>query len=314
MKIVLATHALRGYPQRLGGVPKREGRLNLFNWLEKKGFDGLEIADWWFDFPNEDVDELLKIKNEMADFGLELAGFNCLRRCITHPAVAEKNKRDLLRIIEVAKVVNPKIVSVSFSIEPSVTGTKKDWVKGVKEPPGGSKGAKKEDFREVAAFLHQLSENASKEEIGVALELHHGSVADSSANLLEILKLADHANLSANPDLGNLYWAYDEPLEPWYEAVENLLGHVKFWHVKNVQRVPVPEVGRSAFVHAALNEGDIDYRWALSKFIAGGFNGYLSIEGAGAGDLLGFAARSKAYLDELLKDLENGEGLDVHKY
>jgi sugar phosphate isomerase/epimerase len=277
------------------------------------GFNGLEIADWWFDFPNEDTGELVLIKSEMAERDLELAGFNCLRRCITHPSVAKQNKRDLMRIIEVAKVIRPKVVSISFSIEPSVTRTKKDWVKGVKEPPGGSRSAVEKDFEEVAAFSRRLAESASTEGIGVALELHHGSIADSSKNLLKVLDLADHPNLSANPDLGNLYWAYDEPLETWYEAVENLAGRVEIWHVKNVQRVSIPEVGRSSFVHAALSEGDIDYRWALSRFVKGGFDGYLSIEGAGPGDLLDFAARSKAYLDGLIEDLEGGHSLDVYK-
>jgi sugar phosphate isomerase/epimerase len=313
MKIVLATHTLQGYPPKLGGTPNPDRRLALFNWARRTGFDGLEIADWWFDFPNEDTGELQRITKEMAERDLELTGFNCLRRCITHPSVAEQNRKDLIQIIEVAKVIRPKVVSVSYSIEPSVTKTKKDWVKGVKDPPGGSRSAKEKDFEEVAAFSRQLAENASTEGIGVALELHHGSITDSSKNLLKVLDIADHPNLSANPDLGNLYWAYDEPLEPWYEAVENLVGRVELWHVKNVQRVSIPEVGRSAFVHSALNEGDIDYRWALSKFVEGGFDGYLSIEGAGPGDLLGFAARSKAYLDGLLDDLKGETGLDVYK-
>ncbi|MGH2458824.1 MAG: sugar phosphate isomerase/epimerase family protein [Chloroflexota bacterium] len=125
------------------------------------------------------------------------------------------------------------------------------------------------------------------------------------------LELAGHPNLSANPDLGNLHRGYAEPEEPWHEAIERLVGRVKFWHVKNVQRTFIPELRHSFFNHATLEYVDIDYRWALARLVAAGFDGYLSIEGAGRGDFLAFAARGKAYLDELAQTLASGEGLAV---
>jgi len=311
MKVALATHALRGYPPRVGGTPTRKSRRNLFSWAQEKGFDGIEVGDWWFDFYTAEADDLVQLKQEMSEYGLEMAGFNCLRKCVTHPTVGKSNKRDLRRTIELAKVSRPSVVSISLSLAPEASGTPEDRVRGLQTSPGGGAEAKEEEFVEAAAFLRELAEEAAVADVQVALELHHCSLADTSHRLLHILELANHPNLGANPDLGNLYWAYEEPEEPWYETVDRLAGKVNLWHVKSVQRIHVPEVERSFFVHASLEEGDIDYRWALARFVAAGFDGYISVEGAGPGDLLSFAARGKAYLDGLLEELASGNGLEV---
>ena len=312
MKIALGTHALRGYPRRTRMVPDAEHRRALFRWAKQSGFDGLEIGDWWLNLCRVEIDEVVRVVEELREAGLELAGFNCLRKCVTHPAVTEANQRDLLRAVEVAKTVQAKIVSVSLSLAPSVSGTSEDRIKGLQFSPGGGKQAQEAEFAEAAAFLRRLANEAASGGVEVALELHHCSLADTSQRILHILELANHPNLSVNPDLANLYWAYDVPEEPWYEAVERVAGRVTLWHVKNVQRVHVPELQRSVFTHAALDEGDIDYRWALGRLVEAGFDGYISIEGAGPGDLLAFAARGKAYLDALLSDLAGGTGLRVH--
>ncbi|HEX5414936.1 MAG TPA: sugar phosphate isomerase/epimerase [Chloroflexota bacterium] len=311
MKIALATHVLRGYPIRSGGIPTTEARRALFTWARKRGFDGIEVGDWWFDFYQASLAEAEELAREIASHGLELAGFNCLRKSVTHPAVAAQNRRDLRRAVEVAAVLKPKVVSISLSVGPDTAGIPADRDRGADFSPGSSAEATDAEFDDAARFLAELAETAGRAGVGVALELHHCSLADTSRSLLRLLDAAGHPNLSANPDLGNLLWAYAEPREPWYAAVERLAGRVSFWHVKNLQRVHVPEVNRAYFVHASLEAGDIDYRWALARFARAGFDSYLSIEGAGPGDLLAFAARGKAYLDDLIETLESGDGLGV---
>ena len=169
MKILLATHALRGYPPRIGGKPTSHAYSNLFAWAKQKGFDGIEVGDWWFDFYTAHIDDLKRLKEEMEDKGLELAGLNCLRKCITHPAVAEKNKQDLKRTIEVAKIIKPKFVNISLSLDPRISGTADDRLRGLPTSPGGSAGAKKEEFAETAAFLAELAEDALSAKVEVAL-------------------------------------------------------------------------------------------------------------------------------------------------
>lgn len=312
MKVAFATHALRGYPPQTTSMPPTEMQHNLFHWAKQQGFDGIEVGNWWFDFCTVEIEQVVELKRVMAEYGLELAGFNCLRKCVTHPAVRERNRADLRRTVEVAKVVRPHVVSISLSLEPSVLSVNEENIRGVQTSPGGGAAASESEYIDAAAFLAELAGDAASAEVEVALELHHCSLADTSKRVLHILELANHPNLSVNPDVVNLYWAYERPEEQWYEAITNVAGYVNFWHVKNVQRIHIPEVGRSCSVHAALGDGDIDYRWALARLLEGGFDGYISIEGAGPGDLLAFASRGKKYLDELLSDASSGVGLAVH--
>ena len=311
MKIALANHALRGYPPGSNDTTIPDTRRNLFAWAARKGFDGIEVGSWWFDYYQATPAEARALRDDILEFDLELVSLNCLRKCVTHPAVAEKNRGDLLRAVEIAEVLQPRFISVSLALEPIGALPAGARAQGCQISPGGSAGAEDAEFVAAAAFLAELAESAADLGVGVALELHHCSLADTSRSLLRLLELADHPNLSANPDLGNLLWAYETPEEPWYEAVDRLAGRVLLWHLKNTQRIHVPDLGQSYFVHSSLDQGDIDYRWALAKMVASGFDGYLSIEGAGPGDLLAFAARGKAYLDELLQDLSEGIDLRV---
>ena len=313
MKIALATHGLAGYGRTslAGGMPSATARRNLFSWMQRHRFDGIEIGQWWFDFFSAGIDETVRLKEELAAHSLDLLGFNCLRMCVTHPAVAEKNERDLRQTIEVAKVVQPRFVSISFSLDADVYGVAQDRARGLPESFGCSKGATEQEFETTAALLKDLARDAAKADVGIAVELHHCSLADNSQALLHLLELADEPNISANPDLGNVHWGYEVPEETWYESVKRLAGRVRFWHVKNIQRIHVAEVRRSFWVHAAVGEGDIDYRWALGMLMAAGFDGCVSIEGAGPGDLLAYAERGKRYLDSLVAEVEAGSSLLV---
>lgn len=278
---------------------KRRARRNLLAWTQRQGFDGIDLGAWAFDFYRAPLSELRELQQDIADAGLTLVALNCLRKCITHPAVAAQNRRDLWRAVEVACELRVPYVSISLSLDADAVGVPQRDVRGTRTSPGSSRDARPGEFEEAAAFLRQLAAAGQPHSVEVVVELHHCSLADTSATLLRLLLLADHPNLTVNPDLGNVTWGYDEPEEAWQQSVEQLAGRVNFWHVKNLHRVHIPEVQRAAFVHAPLADGDIDYRWAISHMLSHGFRGWLSLEAAGPGDWLSFAARGKAYLDEL---------------
>jgi hypothetical protein len=50
----------------------------------------------------------------------------------------------------------------------------------------------------------------------------------------------------------------------------------------------------------------------LFRSLDAGFDGDITIEGAGPGDLLACAAAGRAYLAALVRDIGSGEGLLVH--
>jgi hypothetical protein len=56
-----------------------------------------------------------------------------------------------------------------------------------------------------------------------------------------------------------------------------------------------------------LEDGDIDYRFAVSAMLDAGYTGYLAVEGMQLGDQLTADARSAAYVGRLLQEAAHHE-------
>ena len=52
-----------------------------------------------------------------------------------------------------------------------------------------------------------------------------------------------------------------------------------------------------------LDDGDIDYRFAISAMVDADYKGYLAVEGSNLGDQLFHDKRSADYVRSVLKDL-----------
>jgi sugar phosphate isomerase/epimerase len=287
------------------GAPT-ECRRNLYLWLREHGFDGIEINASWWNMYGASVAELVGIRDEMGEYGLELAGYNMLRHNLVVPACAENNRADLMRLVEISKAVAPVVIDISLSLPETE-------VRGQPYPSeAAGETATDADYEKSAAVIKEAAREAATAGIEISVELHHCGITDTSARLIRLLDMIDEPNVGANPDLGNLLWGREIPEEPWQQAIENLAGRVNLWHVKNIQLVHVPKIQESFWVHAGLGEGDIDYRWALGKLMEKGFDGWISIESAGPGDLLAFVDRGNKYLRELLDERKRGIGLLVH--
>ncbi len=305
-QVALGTHTLGGpWPAALPQEPQaqRAAWHRLAAWAARHGFDGIDLGAWACDFYTAPLETLRGVQEAIQSAGPTLVSFNCLRKCVTHPAVAAQNRRDLHRAVEVACALRVPFVSISLALDADVVGVPQADVRGTRLSPGAGRDAADAEFADAAAFLAELADLAAPHAVEIVLELHHCSLADTAGRLLRLLALAARPNLSANPDLGNVTWGYEVPEEDWRESARALAGRVNFWHVKNLQRVHIPEAQRAAYVHAPLGLGDIDYRWALGRLVAHGFRGWLSLEAAGPGDWLSFAAAGKAYLDEVHAEL-----------
>ena len=169
---------------------------------------------------------------------------------------------------------------------------------------GSSRLASLGDIQLTAEVLHEAGELAGARGIHIAVEVHQNSIADNSRATLHLLDLTDSAHVFANPDLGNIYWCYDEPEEKSEDAILALAPRSKYWHCKNLHRIHIPENERAIFLRAPLPDGEIDYRFAISAMHAAGFDGYLAIEGAKEGDQLHADRRSFEYVKELLAEVE----------
>ena len=164
--------------------------------------------------------------------------------------------------------------------------------------------ASTEDFERTAKALREAGEIAGAHGISITLEVHQHSIADNSWSALHLLDLTDSPHVFANPDLGNIYWCYDEPEETSEEAIVALAPRSKYWHCKNLHRIYVPELDRSFYIRVPLPDGEIDYRFAISAMQDAGFDGYLAVEGSTEGDQLTADKRSLDYVKDILAGLE----------
>ena len=170
--------------------------------------------------------------------------------------------------------------------------------------------ATSEEFERTAQVLNEMGEKAGAWGINITVEVHQHSIADNGSSTMRLLELADSPHVFANPDLGNIYWTYEVPEETSEEAIVALAPYSNYWHCKNLYRVHALEIERAIFIRVPLSDGEIDYRYAISAMHDAGFDGYLAIEGANAGDQLGADRRSFEYVKEILRELEESAPAD----
>ncbi len=138
----------------------------------------------------------------------------------------------------------------------------------------------------------------------IAIELHQHSIADNAWSCLHLLDLIDRPNVGVNPDLGNLYWNYEQPEESAEACILALAPKAKYWHCKQLQRLHIPELEGAYFSLVPLPDGGIDYRFAIAAMVEAGYDGYLAIEGVREGDQLYRDGRSVEYCRQILREVQ----------
>jgi sugar phosphate isomerase/epimerase len=223
-----------------------------------------------------------------------------------HPRAAAESTRRLDRAIEIAAIVGATVVN-SALVTP-VTDPKGPGI-FVGEPvsQGSSRLASEEDFIRTASALQKAGKLAMDKGLDISIEVHQRSIADNGWSANHLLELINRPNVGVNPDLGNVYWTYEEPEETCEAAISALAPLSNYWHCKNLVRVHIPENNHSIFLQTALPDGDIDYRFAISAMLDAGYKGYLALEGTRKGDTLSKDDRSVAYVNALLKELGKGK-------
>lgn len=302
MKVIYAVRRSVFHPYQediFGVLPPKELRGAFLKKVQQMGFEGIELGIDSFQGSEANWKELAK---ELSD-----AGVPCLvvraGGGFAHPRAAAESARRLDRAIKVAAAVGATVVNSALVTPP--TDPKGPGV-FVGEPisQGSSLLASEEDFVRTASTLNEAGEVAANHGLEISIEVHQRSIADNSWATNHLLDLTGRSNVGANPDLGNVYWTYDEPEETCEAAITALAPRAKYWHCKNLVRVHIPENKHAIFLQTALPDGDIDYRFAISAMLAAGYNGYLAVEGTRKGDSLSKDTRSVEYVKALLQELQ----------
>ena len=256
------------------------------------------MEDNWCNAEAMSASELAELRAMAADAGVTLT-LKLHHRDLSSPEVADVNEASILRAIQVAEIVDAPIVSIGLPTPPAVLDAAS---RRLGRPWNGSGADMPDDaFEGAADALRRLADAAVDVGVDLTIELHQGSIVDTSERLLRLLDLVDYANVGANPDIANNLQTTPPPGETWRDAIERLAPRANYWHVKNLRRIEIP--GRSPYlVRRALHEGEIDYRWAVSVMQEAGFDGYVVIEGPGSGDHLRACEEGRLYIRYLLDE------------
>jgi sugar phosphate isomerase/epimerase len=257
------------------------------------------MGDTWVDYDLLNRDLTVAMRDRARSRGLQVCSLNALRKSLCAPGYVETNQRALEHALDVAAWLDCPILGISLSQPTNPPGGKA--VMGTTQSPAGSFAASAEDYETTVVRLRPLLAIARPRGIALSIELHHCSIADTSAGVLRLLDALGEPDVGANPDLINGYWAYAEPPETWRQAIEALAPRSNLWHVKNANRVYMPDLHRAVYLERTLGQGDIDYRWAVGVMRNAGFDGWIAIENCGTTDPFEVTAEGRRYLERVLR-------------
>ena len=302
MKLVYAFRKSTFYPHRgrNKALPPLKLRGAYLSKVRELGYEGIELSLDSLGGVDTSRAAVKDLRRELEGSGLPCVAVRC-KGSLKDEREAKGNCELLKKGVQAAEWIGAGILNTTVT-SPKVPG-KPGAFQGQSVSQGSSRMASEADFVATARGLARVADMAADSGVDLSVELHHNSIVDNSWSALRILKLIDRPNVGLNPDIKNIYWAYDEPEESSEDAILAMAPHAIYWHCKNVTRIPLPREGYTVFVRNALPDGEIDYRFAVAAMLDAGYDGCLAIEGNIYGDQLYIDGRSAAYAKSLIEEL-----------
>ncbi|MBA31386.1 MAG: hypothetical protein CL748_02515 [Chloroflexi bacterium] len=272
------------------------------------GFDALEIGLETFE--HLDNNAKLEFYKRIKDFGLDIG---CIRTGGTlHDAKnGPRNIERLYKGIEIAEIVEAEIVNGALSAPARLPGYPAGSLPGSEKGWNISQDASKDSmlyiYDEIAKVYQGACQFAKEKNITITAEVHQNSPVDNSWSAKLLHEKVDKENFGINPDLGNILWNYDIPEETFEDAIDSMASISKYWHCKNLFTVYHPENNRSVFIRVPLPDGEIDYRYAITSLHNANYSGYMTIEGAWAGDQWHNDYKSLRYAKKIWDELQSSK-------
>lgn len=299
MRYSLATTIVSGwnYPHPLFSyVPTKEERGPLLDWARAAGFEGIDIADTWMNWYDMPELELREFRDQVREAGLVVSGLNPYRCILAGHESAGRNEEKLRRSLEVCRALDCRMLNLAISVPfPAVWSERERAERQLNL--ARDRDYTDAEFVEAAEKIAKLADLAAGHGIQLTIELHDDGMADTSDGVLKLHRLTNRPNVGVNPDLQNGY-RVPYSTENWRASLLALAPYTNYWHVKSCSKVYHLDEDRAYSLRASLQDGDIDYRWALTQVHRAGFDGWIVVE-SGGGDSLRTAASDRAYLAEL---------------
>ena len=282
-------------------LPSPKIRKPYLSKLSQIGFEGIEILFKFFD-PNKSIEDIKLLRKDLEESNLPCVAINAGAGSVADPKLGSFNFGIIERSINLAQLLDAKLVNIAETPvpNPNLAGA----IGATLKSQGSSRLAKQDEFNKEARLLAKLADQAKLKGISLTIEIHQHSIADTSWSALRLLELIDRENVGINPDLGNIQQAYATPEEEFEDAIIAVAPHVNYWHCKNANRIPIPQLNETFNIRVPLPYGDINYRFAMTAIKQANYNGYVAIEGIG-GDSITKDTISLRYMQDLANDIDN---------
>jgi sugar phosphate isomerase/epimerase len=129
-------------------------------------------------------------------------------------------------------------------------------------------------FHAVVSLMRTAADAAVAEGIGVVIERHLGSHADTPARIARLFSAIDRPNVALNYQVLDFLPALEAAAQP--EDAARLVAHARYFHLKNYRANP--ETGGRLLPGASLCDGVLDYRAILRAALGAGYVGPLTVE------------------------------------
>lgn len=227
----------------------------IIPFLERVGYTGVEltvIPGYTTDLALLDSAERKRIANMLVDHHLEL------------PAIAAQTS-----MID----LDPEIARIHWSRLTSAVDLAVEWAQhGVPPAVDTTVGGGPDDWDALSPLLFErmgaLVHYAAQRGVIIAAEPHVGSLLDTPARVLELLRQINSPWLKLNFDISH----FNVQGIPYTESVPLLAPHTIHTHVKD-ERGVVPD-----FEFLIPGEGEFDYVGYLHAMRTAGYNGYITAE------------------------------------
>lgn len=270
----------------------------MLRWWREQGIAGLVFYDHLPGFYEISAAQWRDIKAEVGAAGLEVAVFNCLRKSLHIPELADVDRRRLDTIMTACDVLRPAVVDISVNVP---IPHQRDAHTAATRPLFRGDYASEQAYQAAAAGLKLLAQQCAEIGAQLSIELHDDGLQDTAANCLKLMRLVGEPNVGVNPDIGNAYRVPYETRETWREQMTMMAPYTNYWEVKNYRRFYVADERRWYSWTTDLDNGDLDFRESAEILWRAGFRGWVANEG-GTGDRVRSTLKFVEYLRWILDE------------
>lgn len=266
----------------------------LFRKAGEFGFDGVEVS---ISYENSE-EEIIKFKELKEKYKLNEIILHRPVRTVKEEEfkMADKEIEMFAKIVHSAK----KHLGIKLMNTMAASTLLSKGAKYIEYDKNGSAVAKRIHFERAAETFKKISKIVEKENIYLALEIHGCLIHDTPETTLKLIKMINSEYVKINLDYPNLYLR--KKTYRVEDTLKLLSGNIIHSHMKNLRKiVDMPENGDISFFFTSIKEGEIDYRYIISKLKENAYKGSFSLEYPGPfGDPDLKVRQDIDYLKELL--------------